>query len=76
MNRYELDIAIQKFATYVRDEGYFDELDLKDVIERQVKVAVRSYRATILSKNYDSMHGTYDFNGIAEMVINRELIDE
>lgn len=42
------------------------------IIRDQEKLAVHHYRATILAENYDSVKGSFDLDGIANMVIGEE----
>ena len=42
---------------------------IKQLIEEERELAIYSYRGDILADNYDSELGTYDFDGIAEKVV-------
>ena len=42
---------------------------IKQLIEEERELAIYSYRSDILADNYDSELGTYDFDGIAEKVV-------
>jgi len=45
---------------------------LDGVVERAEKLAIYNYTANILAENYCSELDTYDFDGIAAMVLNEE----
>ena len=48
----------------------YSQPEVDALIAEAEKLAVYNYRANILSENYATELGTYDYDGIAEMVLD------
>lgn len=67
----ELDLELVR-----KDDLQRAKLSIQQLITQKQLQAIHHYRSTIIAENYDSMHKTYDYDGIAEMVLNQEDKDE
>ena len=76
----ELDEILKKGYRYEGHEFVIDTPYLKQAIldrhNKQVEIAIFNYRANILSENYATDLGTYDYDGIAEMVLKESNNDK